>query len=193
MKKNSVGNPRALLYNRYVLIFIFVLAVANVIQLATLGDYFTVAIFVLVGFLTTYFSKNMIVILTVSMVFANVIKYGTDLANPWIYEGFDGDHHSDDSKNSEKKKEPMSAKEKTNKVEQMISETKKKQEKFENGEDHDEDDTGDDVEEEFSSKKSKKQQKIEKDALDDLRHEMKLGFKRLNQNIDSVGMSSLFS
>ena len=87
----------------------------------------------------------------------------------------------------------MSAKEKTNKVEQMISETKKKQEKFENGEDHDEDDTEDDVEEEFSSKKSKKQQKIEKDALDDLRHEMKLGFKRLNQNIDSVGMSSLFS
>jgi len=186
MKKFSVERSRVLLYNRYVLIFIFILALVNVIQLATIGDYFTVSLFVLVGFLTTYFSKNMIVVLTVAMVFANMVKYGTDLANPWVYEGFDN-----------KKKEPMTKKDKTSKIEEMVAENKKKQENLENGKDADADadadDDDEDTEEEFSGKKSKKQQKIEKDALDDLRHEMKLGFKRLNQNIDSVGMSNLFS
>jgi hypothetical protein len=190
MKKFSVERSRVLLYNRYVLIFIFILALVNVIQLATIGDYFTVSLFVLVGFLTTYFSKNMIVVLTVAMVFANLVKYGTDLANPWVYEGFDNHDNHDN-----KKKEPMTKKDKTSKIEEMVAENKKKQENLENGKDADADadDDDEDTEEEFSGKKSKKQQKIEKDALDDLRHEMKLGFKRLNQNIDSVGMSNLFS
>jgi hypothetical protein len=50
------------------------------------GDYFTLAIFVLVAFLTTFFSKNMVVILCISLVISTImksvqVKEGLELSN----------------------------------------------------------------------------------------------------------------
>jgi hypothetical protein len=157
--KFSIERSRHLLNNRIVLIFIFVLALMNIVQLATFEDYFTISIFVLVGFLTSFFSKNMIVILCIGMAVSNILKYGTNIANPWK-EGFvDKEDDKEDEKEDEEK-ESFKNKKKTKKEE---------------------------------DEKTEKEKLIESDSLDDLRHEMKLGFKRINQNIDSMNMNSLFN
>ena len=71
--------PKTILYNRYLLYFIFVIVLGNVVQLMTQGDYLSMVIMVVVGLLTSFFSKNMIVILCIALVVTNLLKYGTKL------------------------------------------------------------------------------------------------------------------
>jgi hypothetical protein len=164
---------KQLLYNKYVLIFIFILAIGNIIQFVSQGDYFSTAILILVGFLTSFFSKNMVVIMIVGMVVANILKYGTKITSPWK-EGFDNHDEKDDS---EKEEEDSSKKEKGD-----ADDKEEEEEEFT-------------TEKESNKKASKKEKQklIESDALDDLRAEMKIGFKRLNQNIDSIQTMGFFN
>ena len=67
---------KALLHNRFVLFFVFALAIGNIFHFAFTYDLTSVAIFILAGFLTSFFSKNMIVIMVVAMVVANVLRVG---------------------------------------------------------------------------------------------------------------------
>ena len=78
---NSISNrsnmnytSKSWLYCRWILYVVFVLAIGNIYYLLLSGDYFTLAIFVLVAFLTTFFSKNMVVILCISLVISTIIK-----------------------------------------------------------------------------------------------------------------------
>ena len=75
LKMNYNLNP--LLQNRMVLYFFFFLTVVDLFYLATLRDFMTVTIIVLTGFLTSFFSKNMIVILCIALSVGHLIKYGT--------------------------------------------------------------------------------------------------------------------
>lgn len=188
-KGNSGVKYNKLLTNRYVLFFIFTITLCNIVMLAAKADYVTVSIMVLVGILTSCFSKNMVVILTVALAVANILKYGANIANPWLeLEGFEA---KEDAAVEEKEEEEKEAEEEAEEEEE---------------EDDDEDteyigaDDEDDDEEAFTTKKgkrgsgkTKKQKLIEKNSLDDLRAEMKLGFKRLNQNIDSMNMANFFA
>lgn len=63
-----------LLHNKYVLYFSFLIAVISVGRYLMIGNFESVAIFLLIGFLTTYFSKNMIVILLTSTISTNLIS-----------------------------------------------------------------------------------------------------------------------
>jgi hypothetical protein len=45
-----------------------------------MGDIITPLIFILVGVITAYYNKNMLVILLTSLVFSNIVKYGNKLA-----------------------------------------------------------------------------------------------------------------
>lgn len=67
---------KSLLYNRYVLYFVFIVAVGNLLALFAIGDMNSAVVFVIVGFLTSFFSKNMVVILCVCMAVTNILKYG---------------------------------------------------------------------------------------------------------------------
>lgn len=78
---------KSLLSNRGVLYILFVLAIGNLFYLGTSNDIWTIAIFVLTGFLTSFFSKNMVVILCIALVVSSIIKYGID---PQMSEGFGG-------------------------------------------------------------------------------------------------------
>jgi hypothetical protein len=169
--KFSIEKSKHLLNNRIVLIFIFVLALMNIVQLVTLEDYLSVSVFVLVSFLTSFFSKNMIVILCIGMTVSNTLKYGTNIANPWK-EGFAGDNEED---TEDKDTEDKDTEDKDTEDKDTFKNKNKKKTKKEDDDD-----------------KTAKEKLIEADLLDDLRHEMKLGFKRINQNIDSVGMNNLF-
>ena len=62
------------LYCRWVLYTLFIISIGNLYYLLLGGDYFTLAIFVLVAFLTTFFSKNMVVILSISLVISTIVK-----------------------------------------------------------------------------------------------------------------------
>ena len=62
-------NPKKLLKNTYVLYGVLFIALTNILGYMSYQNYEAVIIFALVGFLTQYFSKNMIIILLVPIVF----------------------------------------------------------------------------------------------------------------------------
>jgi hypothetical protein len=115
----KVSNKNAILHNKYVLYLIFIIALCNLLTLVYTYDYYSASIFVLIGFLTSFFSKNMIVILFIAIAFTNIIKYGAKAG----IEGIEGmipeetddteseeKDESDESDESEKKKSAKSEK-----------------------------------------------------------------------------------
>lgn len=79
---------RKILYNRYLLYFILVISIVNMITVSLKGDYMTPVVFILVGTVVSYFNKNMLVILTIALVASNLLKYGKKMI---IKEGFSGE------------------------------------------------------------------------------------------------------
>ena len=67
------------LENKYVLYVILFLAIFDLIIFTIAGEIAFIVIFILTGLITSYFSKNMIVILSIAMVFTNVIKFGSSV------------------------------------------------------------------------------------------------------------------
>jgi hypothetical protein len=72
-------NYGALLHNCYVMYFVLFLAVADLLVLSVGREYVFVLIFLLVGYLTSFFSKNMMVILLVAIVATNVLRSGSGI------------------------------------------------------------------------------------------------------------------
>jgi len=72
-----LDNSHKLLKNKFVLYFILLLALADVIYLAMGKDYMSVAVFCLTGFVSSFFSKNMMVILCIAMAVTNVLRFGS--------------------------------------------------------------------------------------------------------------------
>jgi hypothetical protein len=76
-KKGSFAKmPELLLHNKFVLYFIFIIAVGNIFHYTFTYDLTSVAVFIVSGLLTSFFSKNMIVILVIAMVVSNIFRYG---------------------------------------------------------------------------------------------------------------------
>ena len=73
---NIKYNFSPILHNRFILYFFTLIALINVVFLAGVGDVPSLITFVLVGFLTSFFSKNMIVILVLSLTVTHILKYG---------------------------------------------------------------------------------------------------------------------
>ena len=84
-----------ILHNRYILYIMFFIALGNLLSFAYVNDYISVSIFVLIAFLTTFFSKNMIVILFVAIAFSNIIKIGIRQINIEGFEDKDEDNVDD--------------------------------------------------------------------------------------------------
>ena len=77
---NKSGNiskiSNEVLHNRFILYFIFILAVGNLFHFVFSNDLMSVGVFIVSGLLTSFFSKNMVVIMVISMVVTNVIRVG---------------------------------------------------------------------------------------------------------------------
>ena len=77
---NKSGNiskiSNEVLHNRFILYFIFILAVGNLFHFVFSNDLMSVGVFIVAGLLTSFFSKNMVVIMVISMVVTNVIRVG---------------------------------------------------------------------------------------------------------------------
>jgi hypothetical protein len=103
MKFNSIkqqffsSKNNLIIHNRYFLYSLLILSLANLYYLAISEDYISVAIFIIIGFLTTFFSKNMIIILFFSLIFTNILRYG-----PYsTQEGLDNINNDDEEDTEE--------------------------------------------------------------------------------------------
>lgn len=70
------NNHLDILHSRIVLYFILFLSTVNLVSCALIGDYLFTTYFILIGIITYFFSKNMMIILTVSLISSNIIRYG---------------------------------------------------------------------------------------------------------------------
>ena len=68
--------PNSILYNRALLYFILVLSLFQLYTFSVAGNMGAAMIFLLVGFLTSFFSKNMIVILVIALAFTGILQFG---------------------------------------------------------------------------------------------------------------------
>ena len=92
--KNAIlSNMYLILNSRIILYFILILSIANLFYLVTSLNYMLVSIFILVGFITSFFSKNMIVILCIALTITNILQFGDKSA----LEGFGEETSSNDT------------------------------------------------------------------------------------------------
>lgn len=69
-------NFNPILQNRFVLYFLFLLALVQIVYFLNIWDLRSVGFFLIVGFLASFFSKNMVVILLITLALTNIMKYG---------------------------------------------------------------------------------------------------------------------
>ena len=100
-KKNLItSNYNNILYSRTVLYIFFALSILNLYYLLVNGLTGYIVLFFLVGFLTSCFSKNMIVIMCVALAFTNIFRNGTSVRfNEGFIEGVT-DTSTDETENS---------------------------------------------------------------------------------------------
>jgi hypothetical protein len=109
-----------ILYNKWVLYFIFVVGIYDVIHFYQRGNMVAFAIFFIVGFLTSFFCKNMIVIIVSAIAVSHIVAYGNKMSEGFeekeeeegfeekeeeegFEEGVDGEDNSEEKKTEEKK------------------------------------------------------------------------------------------
>ena len=68
-------NLGAALHNRYLLYVLSILAIVNVVLLGNKRDYNSIIVFVVIALLTSYFNKNMIVILSAGLLAVYALNY----------------------------------------------------------------------------------------------------------------------
>lgn len=78
---------KRMLVNKYVLYLVFFLSITNVHGYLASQDFNALTFFVIVSFLTTYFSKNMIIVLVVGMVSTNFLSMSNRI--PTTFEGLE--------------------------------------------------------------------------------------------------------
>jgi len=86
-------NYYKLLNSRFLLYFILLLSLADLFYFALEHDYLFCGIFILIGFLTSFFSKNMMVILAIAMTLTNVLRFGKGVR---VNEGMEDDAKIED-------------------------------------------------------------------------------------------------
>ena len=85
-------NTKALLKDKNVLRVVVLIAVVNLLGYVMLKDFNAVIFFVIVGFLATYYSKNMIIVALIAMVATNIMVVAKRRRR---YEGFASEDDTD--------------------------------------------------------------------------------------------------
>ena len=90
--KNMQAPIDKLLHNRVFLYVVFAFALLNMLVFFVANDFRSIAIFFIVGFLTSFLCKNMVVVLLLSIVIVNIVKYGVG-----INEGLENEEKKDEN------------------------------------------------------------------------------------------------
>jgi hypothetical protein len=94
-------NFNPLLHNRIILYFFFAVALFELIYYLNTKDMFSFSTLILIGILTSFFNKNMTIILLTSIVFTHLLKYGPSSYSEGMENETEKDseqEHEDDSK-----------------------------------------------------------------------------------------------
>ena len=103
MAKKALNRAKELLTNKWVLLAIFAVSIMLLIGFAIHRNIFGIVIFALVGFLTSFFSRNMTVILLISIAVTGLIigiYPGSEMNEG--FESKDDDEDTDDEEEKEK-------------------------------------------------------------------------------------------
>jgi hypothetical protein len=92
-------NFNPILQNQFVLYFLFLLALVQIVYLLNIWDLRSVIFFLIVGFLASFFSKNMIVILFITLALTNIMKYG-------VRPSLEGMENAEGEKEEEEEEKP---------------------------------------------------------------------------------------
>ena len=136
------------LTNKWFLYLVLFSAVFDLFYFYGKGDMYALTIFFIIGFLASFFSKNMVVILILAIVLTHLIRYGKNLS-----EGFE-DKEEEEVFEDEEEKEGFEDKEEEEGFEEEEEgfEDKEEEEGFEDKEEEEEEEEGfeeDDKEEGF--------------------------------------------
>lgn len=105
LSKSAMGNSLGLLTNKWVLYFMLILGVFDVFNFYQNGQMMSLYVFLFVGVLTSFFSKNMIVIIVTAITVAHIFTFGNRMS-----EGFEEkeeeDEELEDESEEEKQKKP---------------------------------------------------------------------------------------
>ena len=132
---SNFSNMSVVLNNVFLLYFILILALSNLFYLVSSSNYMFASIFIITGFLTSFFSKNMIVILCIALTITNVLQFGknasagsSEFASSEFAssEGFAGDEKDDDDtpKKKNKKYETVDTKDNNPNLDNITSDYK---------------------------------------------------------------------
>lgn len=117
----SKKNSNSILHNRVLLYALLILALLDLFYLANSRDFTSVTIFILVGLLTSFFCKNMIVILFVSICITHILKYPRSLEGAENMDDEEEEKKENEDDEDDEKKENMENKKST---EEMTNEMK---------------------------------------------------------------------
>jgi len=84
------GNYGSLLQNRFVLYFFCFIAIVDVLYFASTNDIQSFLTILIVGFLTSFFNKNMIVVLFMALTVTHVLRFGTNVSEGMTSKGREG-------------------------------------------------------------------------------------------------------
>ena len=139
------GSSAGMLNNKWILYTILFISIIDLFNFYSKSDTTAIAIFLVVGFLTTYFSKNMLVVLVVAIAVTHIARFGTASMEGMENEEVEEEEEvteglsskvSEEKKNSEleaiqKTLEKMSNADPSTKTEALIEQTMKVQENME--------------------------------------------------------------
>ena len=100
MKVNKIINK--LLTNKYVLYIVLFLAITNVLGYLMVKDFESIALFIALGVISSYFSKNMIIVLSIAMLGTNFV-FANNKIREGMTEGHSSNHHPHKKKKRKKK------------------------------------------------------------------------------------------
>lgn len=78
-KKNN-----SLIHNKFILYFVLIISLADLFYLSVERDFISIISFILIGFLFSFFTKNMLIILFLALTLTNILKFGSGITK----EGF---------------------------------------------------------------------------------------------------------
>jgi hypothetical protein len=98
----NISTNSGILHNKIVLYAVFIFSLLNLFLWSNTGDFTYITVFILIGFITSFFSKNMVVILLLSLILTNILKYGSGLKEGFE-EGAEGDDEEKEGMEDEEK------------------------------------------------------------------------------------------
>jgi hypothetical protein len=90
-----------MLYNKWILYLMFIISLVDLTQFYMRGNTNAVMLFFAVGLLTTFFSKNMTVVLVMALALTHIVSYGTGA----LAEGMDGQEEEADEEEADEEED----------------------------------------------------------------------------------------